>query len=136
MRCEWKKMVMALALAAGAVGFAQTLERAQWQALVGESAQNPQTMKQTMAKLSDADQLAFVSEVNSAISKMPGSDESKAAAFYAANRAAVTGASKSNLAALRIWLMVSAFSLASCFGLSDWETKARIAATSTQTRVV
>lgn len=100
MRCEWKKMVMALALAAGAVGFAQTLERAQWQALVGESAQNPQTMKQTMAKLSDADQLAFVSEVNSAISKMPGSDESKAAAFYAANRAAVTGASKSNLAAV------------------------------------
>ena len=37
---------------------------------------------------------------------------------------------------VRIWLIVSAFSLASCFGLRSWETKARIAATSTQTRVV
>jgi len=77
---------------------AADMPRSEWQALVGDCAQNPQTLKQTIAKLSAEDQVAFVNEVNGAISKMPGSDESRAAAFYAANRAAVSGASKDNLA--------------------------------------
>ena len=66
-------------------------------ALVGECAQNPQKMKQTIATLSAEDQLEFLRAVNEAISKMPGSNEVKGAAFYEANRAAVTGAGKDNL---------------------------------------
>ncbi len=100
MKCEWKKIVAACALtllAMPAVA-ADTMPRSEWHALVGDCAQNPQTLKETIGKLSAEDQLAFVGEVNAALAKMPGSDEAKAAAFYAANRAAVSGASKDNLA--------------------------------------
>ena len=98
MKLDLAKLVAcALALAVLPICAADTMPRSEWFALVGDSAQNPQTLKQTMAKLSDADQLAFVQEVNAAISKMPGSNEVKGAAFYEANRAAVTGAGKDNL---------------------------------------
>ena len=69
-------------------------------ALVGECAQNPQKMKQTMGTLSAGEQVSFLREVNAAIAKMPGSNEVKGAAFYEANRAAVTGAGKGNLKAV------------------------------------
>ena len=101
MKLDLAKLVAcALALAVLPICAADTMPRSEWFALVGDSAQNPQTLKQTMAKLSDADQLAFVQEVNAAISKMPGSNEEKAAAFYNANRAAVSGANKGNLKAV------------------------------------
>lgn len=98
----WKKLaaVCAVAFAASALSAAETLSRAEWLALVGDCAQNPQTLKATMGKLSAADQLAFVGEVNAAIAALPGSDEAKSAQFYAANRAAVSGAGKENLAAV------------------------------------
>jgi len=89
-----------LALAALPICAADTMPRSEWHALVGDCAQNPQTLKQTIGKLSADDQLAFVQEVNAAISKMPGSNEEKGAAFYNANRAAVTGAGKENLKAV------------------------------------
>ena len=69
-------------------------------ALIGECAQNPQKMKQTIGNLSVGEQVAFLREVNAAIAKMPGSNEVKGAAFYEANRAAVTGAGKDNLKAV------------------------------------
>ena len=95
-----KLAVCALALAALPIYAADTMPRSEWHALVGDCAQNPQTLKQTIGKLSADDQLAFVQEVNAAISKMPGSNEEKGAAFYNANRAAVTGAGKENLKAV------------------------------------
>ena len=63
----------------------------QWHARVGECAQNPATLKQVIAQLSPADQKAFLAEVNTAISQMPGSPEAQSARFLAANRAAVSG---------------------------------------------
>ena len=57
-------------------------------------------LKQVISQLSDEDQVAFLAEVNDAISKMPGSDEVKAAAYLDANRAAVSGASASNRSAV------------------------------------
>ena len=69
-------------------------------ALVGECAQDPQKLKQTIGTLSADEQLTFLREVNAAIAKMPGSNEVKGAAFYEANRAAVTGAGKDNLKAV------------------------------------
>ncbi len=98
MKCNIMKVLAACALSLAALPVAAEMPRSEWHALVGDCAQNPQTLKQTIAQLSAEDQVAFVNEVNEAISKMPGSDESKAAAFYAANRAAVSGASKNNLA--------------------------------------
>lgn len=95
-----KTAVCVLALAALPIYAADTMPRSEWHALVGDCAQNPQTMKQTIGKLSADDQLAFVQEVNAAISKMPGSNEEKGAAFYNANRAAVSGAGKENLKAV------------------------------------
>lgn len=97
-----KRMVLAGVILAWASVLlaAETMPRAQWQGLVGDAALNPQTMRQTMGQLSVADQVAFLAEVNAAIAKMPGSSEVKAAAFYAANRAALGGATKSNLAAV------------------------------------
>lgn len=87
------------ALIAG-VFSAEPMPRAEWQGLVGSAAQNPQVMRATMGKLSAADQVSFLAEVNAAIAKMPGSSEVKAAAFYSANRAALAGASKANLSAV------------------------------------
>jgi len=95
-----KLVVCAFALAALPIYAADTMPRSEWHALVGDCAQNPQTLKQTIGKLSADDQLAFVQEVNAAISKMPGSNEEKGAAFYNANRAAVSGAGKENLKAV------------------------------------
>lgn len=95
-----KLAVCAFALAALPIYAADTMPRSEWHALVGDCAQNPQTLKQTIGKLSADDQLAFVQEVNAAISKMPGSNEEKGAAFYNANRAAVSGAGKENLKAV------------------------------------
>lgn len=61
---------------------------------------DPAKMKQVVKGLSPADQLTFLSEVNEAISKMPGSNESKAASYLLANRAAVTAASAGNKTAM------------------------------------
>lgn len=102
MKSKWMKLaaVCAFALAAIPVLPANAALKPEVRALVGECAQNPQKMKQTIATLSAEDQLEFLRAVNEAISKMPGSNEVKGAAFYEANRAAVTGAGKDNLKAV------------------------------------
>jgi hypothetical protein len=51
----------------------------------------------TMKALSAADQVAYLGSINQAVSKMPGSSESKAAAFVNVNKAALRGARKGNL---------------------------------------
>ena len=88
------KMYLTAVMALVASALVAEMPRSEWLARVGDSAQNPQHLKATISQLSKADQVAFVSEVNAAIANMPGSAESKAAAFLAANRAAVSGASK------------------------------------------
>ena len=94
-----RRMVLTLVCAAYAA-FAAEMPRSEWHAKVGECAQDPALLKQTISQLSPADQTAFLAEVNDAISKMPGSDEVKAAKFLDANRAAVTGATASNRSAV------------------------------------
>ena len=89
-----------VAMAAFRLVAADTMPRSEWHNLVSDCAQDPAKMKETVGKLSEADQLAFLGEVNEAIGKMPGSNDAKAAAFYEANKAAMTGASKSNRTAM------------------------------------
>lgn len=102
MKLKWMKLaaVCAFALAAVPVLPANAALKPEVRALVGECAQNPQKLKQTIATLPADEQLEFLRAVNEAISKMPGSNEVKGAAFYEANRAAVTGAGKDNLKAV------------------------------------
>ena len=103
MKLKWLKQMAACVVALSALHIAAAESAAlkpETRALVGECAQNPQKMKQTMGTLSAGEQLTFLREVNAAISKMPGSNEVKGAAFYEANRAAVTGAGKENLQAV------------------------------------
>ena len=102
MKLKWMKLAAACALA---LAVAPTLPanaalKPEVRALVGECAQNSQKMRQTMSTLSPEEQLEFLRAVNEAIAKMPGSNEVKGAAFYEANRAAVTGAGKDNLKAV------------------------------------
>lgn len=92
--------VCALALSALPIMGAETTLKPEVRSLVGECAQNPQKLKQTIGSLSADEQVEFVRAVNEAIAKMPGSSEVKGAAFYAANRAAVTGVGKDNLKAV------------------------------------
>lgn len=100
MKIEWRKIVAAcaVALAVSPVMAADTMPRSEWHNLVSDCAQNSQTMRDTMSKVSADDQTALLAEVNEAISKMPGSDEVRAAMFYSANSAAVRSAAKGNLA--------------------------------------
>ena len=87
-----KKILMAMIAAAGAFLLSAEMPRSEWHAKVGDCAQDPNMLKETISQLSSADKTAFLAEVNAAIDKMPGSAESKAAKFLVANRAAVAGA--------------------------------------------
>lgn len=102
MKFEWKKglAMCVLALAVSPLVAADAMPRSEWHNLVSECAQNSQTLRETMAKVSPADQAALLAEVNEAIAKMPGNDEVKGAMFYAANSAAVKSAAQGNLAAI------------------------------------
>jgi hypothetical protein len=61
---------------------------------------SPAAMTAAMKRLSPEDQQQFLGEVNTAIGKMPGSPERKAAKFVAINAAALRGSSKGNMANL------------------------------------
>ena len=91
-----KNMIAACAFALCAIPFAVSAElsKAEWQAKVGDCANNPSEMKATIAQIPASEQAEFLANVNKAISDKPGSKEAKAADFYAINKAAVTGASK------------------------------------------
>ena len=87
-----KKILMAMVAVAGALLLSAEMPRSEWHAKVGDCAQDPKMLKETISQLSSADKTAFLAEVNAAIDKMPGSTDVKAAKFLAANRAAVAGA--------------------------------------------
>jgi hypothetical protein len=103
MTVQLKKMVatgafalFAVALVAAEAAPSQTMQRSEWLAKVGECAKSADAMSDVMSKLSPADQVALISEVNSAIDKMPGSKEQKAAAYVNANMAGLKAAMAQN----------------------------------------
>lgn len=67
---------------------------------IGDVISKPAQMTVVMNRLSAADQTSFLAEVNSAIAKMPASNEEKTAKFLDVNAAALKGAKKGNLANL------------------------------------
>ena len=94
-----KKSLFRLVVAAAAMLSAQ-MPRSEWHAKVGEYSLDPAALKAAMAKVSSADKTALLAEVNEAVSKMPGSQEAKAAQFLAVNRAAVAAAGAADRAAV------------------------------------
>ncbi len=93
MKLKNKIAVCALALCAMPFAASAELSKAEWQAKIGDCANDPAAMKATIAQIPASEQAEFVGKVNEAIGKMPGTPESKSAAYYAANKAAVAGAS-------------------------------------------
>ena len=89
-----KNMIAACTFILCATPFAASAElsKAEWQAKIGECANNPSAMQATIAQIPASEQASFVAKVNEAIAQKPGSDEAKAADFYAINKAAVSGA--------------------------------------------
>lgn len=91
-----RSMVAMIALTAlGA--FAQQMSLSEARAKIGDAIENASVMTSTIKQLSAADQRQFLADVNDAVSKMPGSADTKAAAFLSANRAALTAAQKGSL---------------------------------------
>jgi len=80
--------------------FAQDLPLSEARAKIGDSISDPAVMATTVKGLSAADQLTYLADVNAAIAQMPGSAETRAAAFLDANRAALKSAAKGNLTSL------------------------------------
>jgi len=64
-------------------------------ASISKAVSDAETMQKTMSSLSNADQVAFVAQVNKAIAGMSGSAERKTAAYLAAAEAALKAAAKS-----------------------------------------
>lgn len=93
-------LVMALALAGSLFAQDKALSLADARGKIGEVIADPSSMTVVMKQLAAADQTAFLSEVNAAITKMPGSADELAAKFLAVNTAAIRGAKKGNLKAL------------------------------------
>lgn len=87
---------LAMFFAAVVVTLSAQMPRSEWHAKVGECALDPVVLKSTISQLSSGDKIAFIAEVNEAISKMPGSAEAKAAQFLAINRAMVRGVGPSD----------------------------------------
>lgn len=71
---------------------------AEARAKIGDVIADPEKMVEVMKDLSPEDQKTYVADVNTAISKLPGSTEDKTAKFLNVNRAALKGASSGNMA--------------------------------------
>ena len=96
-----KIFAVLFSLAASALFAAEaTISLAEARGKIGEAVVNPAVMTSTMKMLPADSQKAFLADCNEAIGKMPGSAETKAAAYLTVNRAALKGAAKGNVLAL------------------------------------
>lgn len=92
------KRLMVAMIALTALGaLAQQMSLSEARAKIGDAIENASVMTSTIKQLSAADQRQFLADVNDAISKMPGSADTKSAAFLSANRAALMAAQKGSL---------------------------------------
>ena len=95
-----KRLLFGVMAIAACTVLGQGLSLSDARAKVGDAIADPSVMAATTQQLSADDQVKFLADVNEAISKMPGSAETKAAAYLDANRAALKTASKGNLSAV------------------------------------
>lgn len=94
------KMVKMLGFAAAVLVAFSVFADGNWQSQVNAATTNPAVIKQTMAGLSNADQLAFYKSVNEAINAKQASSSEKAKLFTDAANAALAAANKDNKTAM------------------------------------
>lgn len=94
-----KKFVCLLSCLTMAV-VAEAISLADARAQIGDCIADSAKMTSVMKQVPAAEQAALLAEVNEAISKMRGSNEAKVAAYLNANKAALRGAAKGNVATL------------------------------------
>ena len=91
------KIVGAMTCAiAAAVLSVTAMAEGNWQSQVAKASQDAAVVKQTMKGMSNADQLAFVKAVSTAVAAKPGSAEEKADALVKTMRAALESANADN----------------------------------------
>ena len=97
-----KQVLMMVVMMMAALAFAQEkmLSLADARGQIGAVVAEPELMTAIMKQLSVADQKQFIASVNEAITKLPGSDDERAAKFLAVNTAALKGRQNGNLTAL------------------------------------
>lgn len=95
-----KKTLVAMTLVMAMGAFAQQLALSEARAKIDSAISSPAVMTSTVQQLSAEDQLKFLSDVNAAIAKMPGSAESKAASYVDVCRAALKGARGASMSAM------------------------------------
>jgi len=93
-------LCIAVAFAFAGMALAAKMTLTEARAEIGKCIANPAKMTSVVKQLSAQDQIAFLAEVNRAISEMPGSPESKAATYLDVNRAAVRAADAGNKTAM------------------------------------
>lgn len=93
-------MVIAMALAGTLVAQDKAMTLADARGKIGDVIADPASMTSVMKQLSAADQTTYLSDVNAAIAKMPGSAEEKTSKFLNVDAAALKGAKENNLTAL------------------------------------
>ena len=96
MKCKRGILVAAAVVAAG-IAVAQNGSIVDARKQIVESISNPATMTENVKSLSAEDQRQYLADVVSAIAKMPGSQEEKAASYVSVCRAALKGSAKGNL---------------------------------------
>ena len=92
-----REILMAAAVLAAGVVFAQDASIVEARKQIVESIANPAVMTATVNQLSAEDQRQYLADVVAAIAKMPGSQEEAAASYLSVCRAALKGARKGNL---------------------------------------
>lgn len=95
-----KFMMLATALLVAGSVWAAKMSLSDARAKIGACIADPKAMAEVVKQLAAADQIAFLAEVNEAISKMPGSNEMKVASYLNVNRAAVLSAESGNKSAM------------------------------------
>ena len=102
MKLKMLAMASAAAMLSALPALAQekALPIAEARAQIGSIVSDPVSMTSVMRQLEPENQASFLADVNAAISKMPGSNEEKAATFLNVNKAALKGAARGNLANL------------------------------------
>lgn len=92
-----KKLVLFLMIALVSSVQAAELSLADARRQIGAIAAQPATMTKVFSQLSAADQVTFLREINTAISKLGGSPSNKAALFIAVNERAMRSSKRGNL---------------------------------------
>ena len=95
-----KALTVLLAVFVAGVALAAKLSLAEARQRISKCIKDPVMLREVVKQLSPEDQVAFLGEINEAISRMPGADIDRNTAYLVVNREAVMAASAGNKTAM------------------------------------